>query len=133
MAIIFNKGLKHGFKYIPLDQKGDSEPFYVTIKPIQSRDLIRLQDNVILRDSEDKISMRTGSYNLNVCKLAVVGWGNLVDVDGNQVSIKIGVDGRVLDESLDLIPARYFDEIATVALHVSQDPSAIKQYEEPTE
>ena len=57
MAIVYDTKIQEGFKYIPGDQRSDSDPFTVVIKPISSRDLNKLQDNLLQRDAEDKISL----------------------------------------------------------------------------
>lgn len=126
--LVYNKELVEGFTYIPLDQRGDAEPFKLTIRPISSRDLAKLQDNLLIRDMEDKISMRTGSYNLSVCKLSIIGWENMTDGDAKEIKMLRDADGRISDKMLDILPIRYFDEVAGVAVHVSQDPSSVKYY-----
>ena len=131
MAIVFDSRLEEGFDYIPVDQRGDAEPFSVKIKTIASRDLVKLQDNLLQRDNEDKISLRTGSYNLAACKLAIIGWSNMNDRDGKAIEPEFSRDGKVLDKSLDYLPTKYFDEIANVAISISNDPSMIDLFTEP--
>lgn len=128
MAIVYDTKIQEGFKYIPGDQRSDSDPFTVVIKPISSRDLIKLQDNLLQRDSEDKISLKTGSYNIKACKLGITSWSGIKDVNGNDLIMKKDLDGLISDASLDMIPTRYFDEISAVVVHVSQDPKAVNIY-----
>ena len=128
MAIIYDTKLTEGFDYIPVDQREDKKPFSVKLKPIASRELIKLQDNLLQRDSEDKISLKTGSYNLAACKLAILGWSNITDRAGKEIKPEFSKDGRILDKSLDYLPTKYFDEIANVAISVSNDPSMIAMF-----
>lgn len=128
MAIIYDSRVQEGFTYTPVDQRGDKNPFSVTIKPIASRDMIKLQDNLLQRDNEDKISLKTGTYNLKACKLGIVNWSGILDKDSVEIQMKKDFDGYISDSSLDIIPTRYFDEIAGVIIHVSQDPKAIDTY-----
>lgn len=128
MAIVYDARVQEGFTYTPVDQRGDTDPFTVVIKPISSRDLIKLQDNLLQRDIEDKISLKTGTYNLKACKLGIISWSGIRDADGKEILIKKDFDGLVSDTSLDILPTRYFDELSGVIVHVSQDPKAVNIY-----
>lgn len=130
MAIVYDSRLQEGFAYTPVDQRGDKNPFSVKIKPIASRDLVKLQDNLLQRDMEDKISLKTGTYNLKACKIGIIDWTGMLDKDGAEIKMKKDFDGAISDASLDIIPTRYFDEIAGVIIHVSQDAKAIDMYTE---
>jgi len=133
MALVFNKGLSEGFKYIVDSQKGEKKPFAVTIKPIDSVRLVTLEDGLLKRGQDNSLSISTGSYNVSLCKNSIIGWENMEDDKGKAINIKLSVAGFIANESLEMLPTTLLSEIASVIAAVSQDPSSIQMYAETAE
>jgi hypothetical protein len=126
MAIIYDKTLEEGFKYISEDQRSEKVPFYVVIKPIDSVRLVTLEDGLLKRDADNSLSLSTGSYNVSLCKNAIVGWGGLQDAKGKDLEIQLDPRGYISNESLSKIPTMYINDIANVIASVSQDSANIQ-------
>lgn len=127
MAVTYNSALVDGFFYTLLSERGDKKPFKVKLRAIDSIALAQLQDGLLLRNNND-VSLRTGTYNVNVCRLAIVGWENMQDLKGKEIEITLTKAGTISDESLKRIPAYFFDEISNVAVSVSNDPTSLQMY-----
>lgn len=127
MAITYNPQVE-GFTFTPQSEKGDKAPFKVKLKTIDSSDIVRLQDGFLLRGSDNNISLKTGSYNVQVCLLGIVGWENVKDVKGKDIEITLTPAGTISDESLNRVPPQFFEEFATAIVAVSSDPSKLQFY-----
>ena len=126
MAIVHSKEAAEGFNYIIVSERGEKEPFTVKLKVIDSTELVRLQDGLLLRGNDDSISLKTGSYNVSALRLSITGWNNMLDAKGKQIPMAKKVNGLISDDSLNMIPASLFDEIAGVAIDISNDTSKIQ-------
>lgn len=124
MALVYNKQLE-GFDYILQSERGDAKPFTLKLKAIDSIELAKLQDGLLQR-SDNSLSIRTGTYNVSVCRLAIIGWDNLLDDKKKQIKMKTTSAGAIADSSLNMIPADLFEEIASVAVSVSNDPTTLQ-------
>lgn len=127
MAIIHNTKHTDGIFYTINSEKGDAKPFKVKLKPIDSIELVKLQDGMLLRSDND-ISLRTGSYNVNVLRLSIVGWENMIDDSKKPIKMELTPNGTISDKSLRMIPSTVFDEIAGVAVAISNDPKTISLF-----
>lgn len=128
MAIVYNKQLTEGFKYIPEDQRDDKKPFSVTIKPIDSVRLVTLEDGLLKRGQDNSLSISTGSYNVSLCKNALIGWDNMTDEKGKALDIDLEATGYISNDSLSNLPTALITEIAGVIAASSQDPSNIQLF-----
>ena len=79
MAIVFNKELATGFKYIIEKEKSEKAPFSVTVTPIDSVRLVTLEDGLLKRGQDNSLSISTGSYNVSLCSNAITSWDNMLD------------------------------------------------------
>jgi len=130
MAIIFDKKIEDGFNYIVEDERGKENPFSVMIKPIDSVRLVTLEDGILKRDSNDAVSLSTGSYNVSLCCNAITGWENILDDSGKPIEMTKGPNGFISLEALAKIPTALISEISGVISAVSQDPSTIQVFTE---
>jgi len=128
MAIVYNKQLTEGFKYIPEDQRDDKKPFSVTIKPIDSVRLVTLEDGLLKRGQDNTLSISTGSYNVSLCKNALIGWDNMIDEKGKVLDIDLEATGYISNDSLSNLPTNLITEIAGVIAASSQDPANIQLF-----
>ena len=130
MAIVFDKKVEEGFNYIVEDERGQEKPFSVMLKPIDSVRLVTLEDGILKRDTNDSVSLSTGSYNVSLCCNAITGWENILDADGKELEMTRGPNGFISLESLAKIPTAMISEISGVISAVSQDPSTIQVFTE---
>ena len=128
MAIVFDKKLTEGFKYIVESEKGEKKPFSVTIQTVDSVRLVTLEDGLLKRSQDNSLSISTGSYNVSLCRNAITGWENINDKDGKPLAIELDVMGYISEKSLQMIPTTLINEIAGVIATTSQDPSTIQLY-----
>lgn len=129
MAITYNQ-VSEGFWYTPDSQKGEETPFRLKLKTIPSKELVKLQDGLLLRGLNDTISLKTGTYSVSVCKLAILDWEGVLDTDGKSIACVVSKGGMITDESLNVIPAPMFEEISNVVTTVSQDPSTLQLFKD---
>lgn len=128
MAITYNNELEDGFVYVPLDQRGEKDPFTVTIKPMESVVQTKLQDGLLLRDDTAGVSIRSGSFNIGVLSNSIIDWSGIVDNTGKPIKIRLDRSGFITEASLNKIPATYFEELAGVSNSVSQDPATLQLF-----
>jgi hypothetical protein len=128
MALVYDKKVVEGFKYIPESQREEKNPFAVTIVPIPSIDLVRLEDGLLQRSQDNHLSIRTGSYNVSLCLAAITGWENMLDANNKQAKIEVSHGGRITEKALSKIPTTLINEIAGVIAVVSADPTQIQLY-----
>jgi len=130
MALVYNKQLEEGFKYIIESDRGEKKPFSVTIQPINSVKLMGLEDGLLKRDQANNLSISTGSYNVSLCKSAISAWENMEDNEGKALKIQTNPQGFISEESLSYIPTAIITEIAGVISSTSQDPANIQIFTE---
>lgn len=126
MAIVVNKSKKE-LKYIPVDQKGTENPFSITIKALDIKTLLMLEDAVVKREGE-AISFSMGRYAFDVCKAAMVGWENINDADGTPLDFRKSADGIALDDTVASIGIDYIQEVSSVVTAISRDSSKIQVF-----
>lgn len=123
MAIVITK-VKENLKYIPLDERGKENPFYVLVKPLDSKILLTLEDRIVRREGE-VVSFYMGKYSFDACKASIVGWGNITYEDGSDIQFKTSQDGLPTDETLASLGVELIQEIANVVSAISRDKSKI--------
>ena len=130
MALVFNNALKEGFKYIIESDKGEKNPFSVTINPIDSVRLVQLEDGLLKRGTDNTLSIATGSYNVSLCVNSIVGWEGMADENGKPIEIVKDIKGFIAIQSLEQLPTAIITEVAGVIASVSQDPKNIQLFSE---
>ena len=128
MALVYNKALKEGFVYVVESERGADKPFSVILQPIDSVRLVTLEDGLLKRSQDNSLSISTGSYNVSLCKNAIVGWDNMIDDEGKTLAIKLDPKGYISEASLSTLPTGLINEIAGVIAATSQDPSTIQTF-----
>jgi len=128
MALVYNKSLAEGFKYIPESDRSDKAPFSVIMQPIDSVRLVILEDGLFKRGADNSLSISTGSYNVSLCRNAIKSWDNMTDEAGKVVSIQLDAKGYISQESLSKLPTTLITELANVIATTSQDPSTIQLF-----
>ena len=124
MAIKINKTPTEGYKYIPQIEKGSDNPFAVWIRPLQTRDLLDLEDRMIQRQGED-VYIAQGVFAFRVAQQGILNWENMLDSDDKPIPFSIG--DSVADEDLVAnIPADLITEISGVINAITRDPSSIQ-------
>ncbi len=126
MAIVYDKQLTEGFKYIVESERGDKKPFSVTISTIDSVRLVTLEDGIFKRSVDDSVSLATGSYNVSLCRNSISGWDNMNDAKGKAIPVILDAIGYISLESLSMLPTAMITELAGVIASTSQDPSTIQ-------
>jgi len=115
------------YRYIPILQRDEKDPFTVEIRPLTPKELIEIEDKMVRLNKDESVSVSTGSYNWEVCKRGIVDWRNLLDERNREIPIirdEIGIS----DETLNYLPVSYIAEIANVIVGVSKDPENAKMY-----
>jgi len=128
MAIKINKEQRNiTYKYIPIMERGEKDPFTVEIRPLTSKELIEIEDKMIKMNKDESISIATGTYHWEVCKKGIVDWSNFLDENNKEIQIKKNIYG-VEDEILNLLPISLITEIGNVIVGISKDPENAKIY-----
>ena len=110
------------YKYVPVSERDEKQPFMVTIRPLTSRELAVLEDKLLKIGKDETISFSSGSFNWEVCKKGIVDWDNVTDEKNKPLALKKGIDGLIEDETLNLLPLYMITEIAGVISSISKDP-----------
>jgi hypothetical protein len=119
MALLVKK-IKE-YEYIPLDFREDDKPFKIVFKPLTASQLASLEDNLIeLNTSNNTMTIKAGTYDLNVLRYSILRWENVLDENGNPISLNV-TNGIVSDDSLELIPITLRSELSGVISSVSKD------------
>ena len=127
MAITIKK-VNDTYKYIPLSERGEENPFTVTIRRLPPREFTILEDKMAKINQDESISFTTGSFNWAVIKKGIVDWENIFDEDGKPIYPAKNGKGELLDESLDILPLDIIAEIAGTIVSISKDPDNIDLY-----
>lgn len=120
MALVYKK--VKDYEYIPLDERGEENPFKITFVPLSTRAMATLEDGYVTIKGEESISIHQGTYNYKAVKTALKKWENLTDDMGKSIKIKMTSKNEVADESLDMLPSTVLSEIAAVIINVSKYP-----------
>lgn len=115
-----------GFDYAPKGQV-DETPFTVKLRPMSVETLAELNDMLMTRTSTE-VKTNYGAYYVHACKQSIIDWNNIVDSDGNQVPMGKNLYGTIDEASLNKIPYDMIEDIGSVAIVVSSDPSKIKVF-----
>jgi hypothetical protein len=124
MAITVTKTPEEGYKYIPVEQKKEKNPFAVWIKPIPNKDLFDLEDKMVQRIGEE-VYIAQGVYSFLVVRYGLVNWEGITDSKGKALPITFE-DGMASEESVANIPADLILEIANVIASISRDSANIE-------
>jgi len=124
MALKVNNIPSKGYKYIPKSEEGVENPFAVWIKPLQTRDLLDLEDRMVQRDGES-VFIAQGIFSLRTAQQGIVAWENINDDKGNAINLE-SENGVASEESIANIPADMITEIAGVVNAITRDPSSIQ-------
>ena len=127
MAITIQK-TQETYEFIPLSERGEKNPFTVTIKRLPPRQFTILEDKMAKINQDESISFTTGTFNWAVLKKGVIDWANMNDVDGKPIHPTKSGKQELLDESLDLLPLDIISEIANTIVSISKDPDNIDIY-----
>lgn len=108
--------------FYPKDQMELPEPKRTGFKHrvMTRREASKMQDNLAtiigkvgaeVGDSQE-MRIKSGSHAYMAIKNCLTGFVNFKDKDGNDVKFEINKDKEPLDKIIDLIPGKYFTEIA---------------------
>lgn len=128
MALVYDKTLVTGFKYIIESERGEKKPFSVTLKPIDSVRLVQLEDGLLKRSQDNSLSISSGSHAVSICRNAITGWENLNGADGKPLGIQLDPKDYISEHSLAMLPTSLITEISGVITAVSNDPSTIQTF-----
>ena len=121
MAIKITEAPK-SFDYIPLTERGEQNPFTVTIQKLPPKQFTILEDKMAKINQDESISFTTGTFNWAVIKQGVLSWENLLDANDKPITVLKASNGEILDQSLNLLPLELITEIANVIVSISKDP-----------
>jgi len=67
--------------YIPFDQRGDEvkDPVELTIRTLLPQEQAILDDTLTRIFQDHSVTVNQGSYNYQVCKIALINWTNVLD------------------------------------------------------
>ena len=128
MALVINSVPQSGHKFIPSSQKGQENPFTVYLKPLDSRALLTLEDEVVVKKGEDTVYLASGSYAFKVLQKTLVSWENINDEDGLPHVLVKDASGDASAESVGLIPSDLITEISNAISAISRDPSTFQLF-----
>ena len=128
MALVINSAPATGHKFIPASQKGLEDPFTVYLKPLDSRDLLMLEDEVVVKKGEDTLFLASGSYAFKVVQKTLRDWENIVDTEGKPEVLRKDISGEASAESVGIIPSELITEISNAISAVSRDPGSYQLY-----
>lgn len=122
------KSLKDGFDYVPSTERNEAEPFSVKLKRLEIPELAELQDLLVTRTSTE-VRNNYGVYWVNTCLKGIIDWKGLIDINNLPIAMEKTSAGTITHNSLNKIPYAMIEEIATVIIAISTDPSTIKVFE----
>jgi len=123
MALTFAERPQEGYVYTINSQRGDDDAFKVRYRPLTSIELMTSEDLMITGTvGGGEVNFKTNAYHVEICRLGIIGWENLVNADGKQVPCDL-IDGVISNSSLNKIPPHIIKEVALVILSVTNDPS----------
>jgi len=116
-------------KYVPYNQRGDEvkDPVVLTIRGLIPKESAALDDTLTRIYQDQSISINQGSYNYEVVRAALLSWTNVNDEKGKPLPIVL-VGNLVADESLNLLPIDWVNEIANVIVAISKNPDEADLY-----
>lgn len=128
MALVVQPVPKGGHKFIPLSQKGEDKPFTVYLNPLDSRDILKLEDEVVVKKGDDTVFLASGAYAFKVVQKTLQAWENITDADGKDLTLVKTLDGEASVESVGMIPSNIITEISNAISAISRDPSTYRYY-----
>ena len=127
MAIKAIKNKDLTYKYIPLIERGEKDPFTVTIRPLTSREFSVVEDVLSRINPDQTMGFAAGSFNFEIVRRGLVDWENLLDEEDKPVEIKKS-GGMVSIESMNMLPVEIITELATVISNITKDPANTEVY-----
>jgi len=124
MAIKINKTPVKGYKYIFQSEREVENPFTVWVKPLQTRDLLDLEDRMVQRQGED-VFIAQGVFSFRVAQQGILAWENINDDKDKALKLQI-TDGLAEEDSIANIPADFITEVSSVINAITRDPSSIQ-------
>ncbi len=124
MAIRINKTPTKGYKYIFQSERDVENPFTVWIKPLQTRDLLDLEDRMVQRQGED-VFIAQGVFSFRVAQQGILAWENINDEKDKALKLSI-TDGLADEDSIASIPADLITEVSSVINAITRDPASIQ-------
>ena len=128
MAIKVANTPAEGFKYIPMREKGEQNPFTVWIRPIGTRDLLHLEDMIVSRKEDpegNSVHYSQGIFAFRLVQQGLLKWDNIEGADGKPLDLKFE-DGVAAADSVAYIAAEYLIEISAVISSITRDPANIQ-------
>lgn len=126
MALVISK-VNENLKYTPMSEVGSENPFMLSVKPLDAKTLMILEDRVVTRTGES-IGFNMGQYAFDVCKASVVGWDNINDAEGKPVVFEKSADGLPKDDTIAKMGVEFIQEVANVVTAISRDKSKIQVF-----
>lgn len=126
MALVISK-VTEDLKYVPMSEVGTENPFVVSVRPLDAKTLMLLEDKVVRREG-DEVSFGMGRYAFDVCKASVVGWDNINDTEGKPVVFEKSADGLPKDDTIAKMGVDFIQEVANVVTAISRDKSKIQVF-----
>ena len=124
MAIRINKTPTKGYKYIFQSEREVENPFTVWIKPLQTRDLLDLEDRMVQRQGED-VFIAQGVFSFRVAQQGILAWENINDEKDKALKLSI-TDSLADEDSIANIPADLITEVSSVINAITRDPASIQ-------
>lgn len=113
--------------YVPLMERNESKPFTAVIRQLKPQELAILEDGLARINSDQSMTIQSGSFNYAVLKAGLVDWDNFLDGE-KQIKPEKTPSRKLSDASLDLLPPLIVAELSEVILNISRFPTAIDVY-----
>ena len=110
------------YKYIPIEERGEKKPTTFWFKPLDKETKARLEDKLVTVNKDETINISNASYILEAFRICVVKVENFVDEKGKEIPVRLGKDGLVTFEFIDLLPDEIVQEIGQAIINVSKFP-----------
>jgi len=124
MAIKINATPSKGYKYIFQSEREVENPFAVWIRPLQTRDLLDLEDRMVQRQGEE-VYIAQGVFAFKVAQQGILAWENINDEKDKALKLSI-TDGLADEDSIACIPADLITEVSSVINAITRDPASIQ-------
>jgi len=115
------------FEYIPNSQKGEKDPFTVSLKRLSPKEYALIEDKLIQYHQDEVMTFSTSITNFTAVQNSLINWKNMLGEDNKPISPKFN-NGLLDEKSLELIPMPMITEIANVVVGISKDPENADQY-----
>ncbi len=127
MALKRKTNLPFSYDYTPISERGEKEPFTVTLKKLSAKENASIEDKLVEFHQDESVTFSTASTNFLMLQMSMINWKNMLDENDKPIALKV-TNGLVTEESLNLLPPELIVELAKVVVGISKDPENAEFY-----